>query len=224
MVTKVYLVRHAEAMGNIENKFQGHLDADISEKGRLQLNLLSERFKDVEIEKIYSSPLIRTRETANAVNRYHNLPIILKKGLIEINGGDFEGKTWDKLPVLFPDEYDKWQHCLHEFSAPNGESTQQVYDRMRKTVSEIIAESKGSSIAIISHGFALKTFLCSANNHSVDYIREIGWSDNTAVSLIEFDDNFTPSIIFQNDNSHLDENTSTLAHQTWWKSDDEGEE
>ena len=46
-MVKIYLVRHAEAQGNVEEFFQGHIDTDVSEKGRKQLECLAERFKDI---------------------------------------------------------------------------------------------------------------------------------------------------------------------------------
>ena len=48
-MVKIYLVRHAEAQGNVEEFFQGHIDTDVSEKGRKQLECLAERFKDIPI-------------------------------------------------------------------------------------------------------------------------------------------------------------------------------
>ena len=105
MVTRVYLIRHAEAMGNINETFQGRTDENITEKGYKQLAELSKRFKEISIDKIYSSPLIRTRETAKAVNKHHGIDIIYDERLIEINGGVWEGKSWADLPTLYPVEF-----------------------------------------------------------------------------------------------------------------------
>lgn len=61
MVT-AYLVRHAEAQGNIEEFFQGHINTDVSEKGAKQLEMLAERFRDISFDAIYSSPLLRAKK------------------------------------------------------------------------------------------------------------------------------------------------------------------
>ena len=82
MITKVYLVRHAEAAGNVAKTFQGHTDCEVTEKGHKQLACLAERFKDVHLDIIYSSPLLRTRQTAAAVNKYHGLDVHINQGLI----------------------------------------------------------------------------------------------------------------------------------------------
>ena len=56
-MTTIYLVRHCEAMGNINRIFQGHTDEEISENGRMQLERLAERFRGIHLDAVYSSPL-----------------------------------------------------------------------------------------------------------------------------------------------------------------------
>ena len=87
MGTRLILVRHCEAEGNFRRLFQGSTDAPVSEKGRVQLDLLSVRCRNMAIDRIYTSPLRRARETAEAVNRYHHLPVEVRDGLREIDGG-----------------------------------------------------------------------------------------------------------------------------------------
>ena len=217
MVTTVYLIRHAEAMGNINETFQGHTDCELSAKGRLQLEQLKERCREMDIECIFSSPLLRTRETADAVNFYHSLPIQVEDGLIEINGGVFEGQHWCDLPRLYPKAYDLWANDFANFQVENGESMEDVYNRITLTVTKLVACNHGKKIAMVTHGCAIRNFLSYANYSSLLQIQDIPWSDNTAVSKIEFDENLKPKIIYQNDASHLNLEMSTLAHQTWWK-------
>ena len=94
-LTRIYLIRHAEAEGNINRVLQGHFDADISENGCRQLEKLKKRFKTVYFDSVYSSPLIRAYKTAQAADFYLKLPIVKLGGLEEINGGHWEGEKWD---------------------------------------------------------------------------------------------------------------------------------
>lgn len=216
MVTTVYLVRHAEAEGNINETFQGMIDTDVTEKGHRQLDCLAERFRDIPITALYSSPLKRTRATADAVNRYHNLPIQLDASLVEINGGDWEGVAWADLPTRFPDAYQDWQSNMSEFKAPNGETMQEVFARMQKAVCEIAAKHPGETIAVVSHGCALRNFLCFAANDPITKLCDVGWADNTAVSCVTYE-NGAVSLMFKNDASHLPQELSTLAVSKWCK-------
>ena len=216
-MTTVYLVRHAEAEGNVSQVFQGHTDCNVTENGKLQLNALSERFKEIKLDALYSSPLKRTIATANAVNFYNNLEIQKVDGLKEINGGLFEGKHWDELPKLYPKEYDLWENCHHKFEIQDGESMRTVYDRICKAVLEIVAQNSGKTIAIVSHGCAIRNFLCFANNIAFEELDTTDWCENTGVTKLIFDDKLSPTIEYQNDVSHLSGDKMTMAFQTWWK-------
>ena len=89
-MTKIYLFRHCEAEGNHRRVFQGHINTDVTELGAKQLDVLAERFRDIHIDKIYSSPLLRAMKTAEAAARYHDLEVIPYDNLIELNGGVLE--------------------------------------------------------------------------------------------------------------------------------------
>ena len=217
MKTTIYLVRHCEARGNIDRVFQGHYDADISENGRLQLERLAERFKDIPLDAVYSSPLKRARQTAEAVNRYHHLPIELDERLEEINGGHWEGVHWDELPVRFPEEYDDWLKRPWLFCPEEGEAMTAVYTRMKQALTEIAAANRGKTVAVASHGCAIRNALCWLKGYPPERINEVEWCDNTAVSLLEFDENLQPAILFENDNTHLGDELTTITKQAWWK-------
>lgn len=219
-MTQIYFVRHAEAMGNVLEFFQGRTDCDLSEKGEKQLEFLAERFKDIPIEKIYSSPLKRAYKTAEAVNKYHGLPITVVDDLIEIDGGVWEGKKWTENEKLYPEAYNDWKNRMWAFHVDGSETMEQVYDRMKAAVAKIAEENRGRTIAVVSHGCALRNYLAYAEFGDIKSLADVGWSDNTAVSLVEYDDELNPRIIFKNESSHLPEEFSTLAFSRWNKYDE----
>lgn len=219
-MTRIYFVRHAEAQGNVKEFFQGRIDCDISEKGSVQLEYLAKRFETVDFDAIYSSPLKRAMATAKAVNSRLQLPIIEREDIIEINGGVWEGKLWTEIEKEYPAEHDLWKNDMEHFSVKDGEKMTEVYERMKKAVAEIVRENKGKTAVVVSHGCALRNYLAYAEFGSMDRLGDVGWSDNTAVSLIEYDDALTPKIIFKNDSSHLPPEASTLAFSRWSKYDE----
>jgi broad specificity phosphatase PhoE len=221
-MTRVTLIRHCEAMGNYERIFQGHTDADISENGKIQLELLSVRCRNMPIDVLYSSPLKRAYLTAEAVNTYHHLPIQVDAGLVEINGGLWEGEKWEELPALYPEHALQWNTKPYDFAPPQGESMRQVYDRMWNTVTKIVAENQEKKIVITSHGCAIRNFLCHAMGKPIEQLNDVDWCDNTAISIIDFDEAMEPHIVLLNDSSHLTEETSTFSKQNWWKPENRG--
>ena len=74
-MTTVYLVRHAEAEGNLYRRIHGWYDALITENGYRQLDCLAERFRDVPLDAAYSSDLFRTETTARAVCQGRDLEV-----------------------------------------------------------------------------------------------------------------------------------------------------
>ena len=109
MVTKIYLIRHAEAEGNVVPFFQGSIDTALTEKGEQQLEYLAERFRHVPLDAIYFSPYQRARLTAEAVNRYHNLNMIPEYDLRELNGGSWEGRRVFDLRDEYPEKGVVWR-------------------------------------------------------------------------------------------------------------------
>jgi broad specificity phosphatase PhoE len=215
-MTRIYLVRHAEAQGNIMRIFQGSIDADVSENGIRQLERLKEHFKNIEIDAVYSSPLIRAYKTAQAANYYHNLPITTLDDLKEIDGGHWEGVKWADIETLFRDEHRLWTDEPWNFACEGGEAMRQVYDRIWNAISKIVRENSGRRVLVTSHGCAIRNFICRASGKSIEHLREIDWFENTSVNVIDFDDNFNPNIISLNDAAHLDEETATITKQSWW--------
>ncbi len=221
MVTKtttIYLVRHAEAEGNVKEFFQGNINTQVTAQGRKQLEYLSERFREIPLDAVVSSPFDRALETAKAVNFHHNLEIRTAYRLREINGGDWEGRAWAELPALYPAELDLWRNRMWEFCAPKGEAMHEVYSRMREMLQRIAVEYAGMTVAVVSHGCALRNFLCWVEFNDITRLHDVGWADNTAVSLVTCavtENARRWTLEFKNDASHLPEECSTL-HQSQW--------
>ena len=214
--TTFYLVRHAEAAGNINRVFQGSMNAELSENGHKQLTLLAERCKNFPVDVIYTSPLIRARKTAEAFNTYHNAPVIIDPRLVEIDGGEFEGKPWEQLVHAFPEQFAVWTGNHGCFEAPGGETVKAVQERMTAAFTDIAFQEKGKSIAIISHGCALRTLICFLKGLTLDEIKQVSWKENTAITKFTFE-NGRAVFEFENDSTHLGDYQSPLSGQSWWK-------
>lgn len=205
-MTRVYIVRHCEAQGNKDGRFQGKIDSGISENGIAQLKLLEEKFKNIHLDAIYSSPLKRAVFTADAVNKYHGLEIRLNNELREIDGGEFEGNKWKDLPALFPESTKLWVNEPALFYTHTGESMKDVYNRVTSALKSIVVAQQDRTVAIVSHGCSIRNMICYAKYKSIEKLNSIDWCDNTGISLVEFDSDFNPKLIFENNVDHLSEN------------------
>ena len=221
-MTRVIIVRHCEAEGNKARVFQGHTDADVSENGRVQLELLSVRCRNMHMDAIYSSPLKRAYATAEAINRYHHLPIQIAPGLIGIGRGEWEGEKWVQLPDLYPEQAHAWNCEPWNFATKNGESMRHVYNRVWEAVCRIVKANPGKTVCITSHGCAIRNLLCRCMNKPIEELNTVDWVDNTGISIVDFDEEMHPQIVLLNDASHLTEETSTFAKQSWWRPENRG--
>lgn len=203
METTLYIVRHCEAQGNLKRIFQGLTDLDITEAGEKQLEKLSQRFSDIEIDAVYSSPLLRAQKTALAIANPKGLNVTEDHGLIELNGGVIEGMSFADIFTNYPKIEDDWLNNPQNFCAPKGESMRQVYERIWLTVQKIAKENKGKTVAVATHGGAIRNLICRITKGSIEKLNEVGWSENTAVSKLVFDNNFNVKAEFINDISHL---------------------
>lgn len=215
MITRLVLVRHAEAEGNMNRVFHGWSDSNITEKGRLQAQRAAERLKDEEIDVIYSSSLKRTLQTAEYIARVKMLPIIRTDKLKEINGGDWEGKGWDELADIWPNEHFTWENRPHLHQMPNGESMEEFQKRLSGEIDYIINNNKGRNICIVTHGTAIRALMCYFLGYELSEMLNIMWYDNTSITRVEWN-NGKFNVILEGDNSHLTGELSTLNNQEWY--------
>lgn len=212
MVT-IYLIRHCEAEGNVLGIYQGTTDFDISDIGKKQLEFLGKRFESIHIDKVYSSPLMRAYKTAEAVAKPKGLKVIADNGLTEISGGVIEGMKLTDIFVNYPELEYKWCHEFHNFAPENGEAIVDTYERVWTAVRGIIRENDGKTVALASHGGALRTLICRLTVGALENINSVPFSDNTAVSKIIFEDTEHWVCEYINDASHVPEEFMPKKHK-----------
>ena len=204
-VTKIYVVRHCETDANAAKIFQGHTDNDVNELGVAQLEALRGYFKDIHLDAVYTSPLLRTLRTATAIAGNKGVPIIKMPDLIELNGGVYEGKTYSRIAEENPGFMEMWGKRPWEFNPQNGESMVSAYDRIYNCIKEIAEESRDKTIAVASHGGVIRCLLCRIIKNDIEKLPEVPFVDNTGVTLIEADGDMNFTVKVFNDNSHLSE-------------------
>jgi len=203
METVLYIIRHAESRGNTDGLFHGHSNGVVSEAGQKQLRLLERRFSEIHIDVIYSSPLRRTMQTAEAVRYDRDIRIIEMKELIEINGGEWEGMSWSDIRRLFPNEFALWREQPWNFSPPGGESMLDIRTRAVGAVKKIVGENEGKKVAVVTHSCFIRNFLCFAKQLPIEELNSVDWCDNTGITIVKYENGEITSIE-ENDTSHLE--------------------
>jgi probable phosphoglycerate mutase len=204
------MIRHAEAEGNLYRIAQGQSNSTITERGYRQIAALKQRFEKIPIDAVYSSDLYRTCVTAGAVYLPKHLPLHRRKDLREICVGEWEEKTWGEIARKDSEMMLNFAKHLERWRIPGAESPEQVRDRILNALGEIAAENDGKTVAVFSHGCAIRILLGTLQGYSIAQLGETPHSDNTAVSLIEAD-GAEMRVIFRDDSSHLREESSACT-------------
>lgn len=202
-MTKMIIVRHCQAEGNLKRFFQGTIDSDITPEGAAQIAQAAELLRSEPIDVIYSSPKIRAVKTAEGINLYHEVELRIDPEIVEIDAGEWEGVLLSEIEKLYPEQYDNWRNHPEIFQAPGGESMKQVYDRVKKAVIRIADENRGKTVCVVSHGCAIKNIMCFLHGWEVDNIREVPIGKNTSVNVVTFNDKLEPTILIEDYEDHL---------------------
>jgi probable phosphoglycerate mutase len=212
---KIYLVRHAESLGNISGKFNGVTDLPLSPKGEKQARLLGQFFNNKKLDKIYTSVLRRTIQTANFSTGWDESSFIKLAELNEINGGHWEGVEWDKIIQRYNDEYVLWNEKPHLVRLPGGESLDELYERSIGVLKRITEENDpDSTIGVFSHGTVLKVWVAYIRNLDLEELPLIAWYENSSVTAINYE-NGEFSLEFYDNHNHLPMEIKTVANTPW---------
>lgn len=181
---ELILVRHGETIWNREGRVQGFSDIDLSDVGVHQARQLALSLKDAPILSIYSSPLIRAQKTTRIINQYHDAPIYIEPGLMEMDQGDFEGLSFQELMACEKGFLQKWMSDPASVQIPNGESFIELQERAWKVIEGIVAKSE--SALVVSHNFTIAAILCKIKNVSLSHFRKV-CVDTASRTIIRFE-------------------------------------
>ena len=183
-MTVFHLLRHGEPaiFGRLNGRLPG---VGLSEKGRAEAATQAGRLAGEKIEAIYSSPMQRTRETAEIVAERLGLPIRYREDVIEIDYGEWTGLTFDQ--VRAHEGWELWRSCRSISAVPGGESMRQVQDRAVGALLDLHRTHRDGAVVVVSHGDVIRAALLFALGMPIDaYSRlEVGLA---SISTIRVDD------------------------------------
>ncbi len=215
-MTTLYLIRHAEAEGNLYRRAHGHYDSLITDNGYAEIRALKERFADIPVDIVWSSDLFRTMTTARAILEPQGKNLNTHQGLREVNMGAWEDKSWGQLQREYPHSMCEFSESSQDWQAEHGENFEKLTERVGKTITDLVKQHQGKTVAIFSHGLAIRQFLSYVNQEPPSFWGSSPHGDNASVSKLNWDGTgFT--IEYSADNSHLSEDISTFARQNWWR-------
>ena len=188
-MTTFFLIRHAVCRGLGQTLWGRTPGICLNDTGQIQAQCLADRFKDLSLDAIYSSPLQRALETAQVIGKGVNLEVKTSDAVNEIDFGEWTGKTFDELSGD-----DRWRHFNNRRSMttiPGGESFLEVQNRIVKELEALAVEHGRAHVAIISHADVIRAAVAYFSAIPIDLIERFEISPCSVSVVAVNDDNAT---------------------------------
>lgn len=185
---ELLLVRHGVTAENLKHVMIGRTDPPLHEYGERQAQAIGEHLRDVQIAAIYTSPLQRAKQTADAIAAFHpSVPVKVHSGLRELDLGIVDGMS------VF-DAYDRERDLMTlaldpetpDFAFPGGELRSQALTRFTNALAECTAYESDDRIVIVTHGGVIGLWLAARHGRPLGTFRS-SQSIHGAISRITYD-------------------------------------
>lgn len=168
----LYLIRHGQTAFSRENRFCGTSDPALTDVGQAMAESFARAYAPVTWDAIYTSPMVRARQTADALVRLTGVPAVLEDGLKEIAYGEWEGLGVDEVKARWPEAYDYWAEDVASRGAPGGETAFHVAARAMRAVEAIRTRHDTGNVLLVSHKATLRIITCALLGLDVRLFRE----------------------------------------------------
>jgi len=196
---EAWLVRHGESTWNHARRFQGARDAELSARGLEQAERLAGALAGGRFDAVYTSPLRRARETAEACAARLGLAPTVLEDLREVGLGDWEGLAVEVVVERYGDQYWRWLTAPGDHPPPGGEPLEALQRRVMAALEAIHGRHPAGRVLVVTHGGVIAAFLghCLALGLNALWRLRV---DNASVSRVALPD---ARLLALNDTSHL---------------------
>jgi 2,3-bisphosphoglycerate-dependent phosphoglycerate mutase len=166
--TRIVAVRHGQTAWNADARIQGHTDIALDAVGQEQARRLAVALGDEPLQAVYSSDLLRARQTAEPLAARIGLPLRIDAGLRERGFGEFEGLSFAQIEIRWPEQAAAWRRRDPDFGARGGEVLRDFRARIVAVVERLAAAHRGEQIVLVTHGGVLDLLYREATRVALD--------------------------------------------------------
>jgi broad specificity phosphatase PhoE len=158
---QIVLVRHGATDWNLEGRCQGATDRPLSEVGVRQAEQIAATLGCESVNAIYSSALLRARQTAQLISEPHRLGVTIEEDIRELDQGALEGLTFTEIRQNYPGFIERWRSEPAEIQVPGGERLIDVAKRAWEGLHRIARRHQtAETVVVVSHNFAILGIVC----------------------------------------------------------------
>ena len=201
-MTKLLLIRHGQTAYNQEKRYSGSQDISLNQEGMKQMRKLRQRLCQLPytIDKVFSSNLQRAIQSAQII--FPDIQPEQLPALREMHFGVFEGLLYEEVQRAYAELHKAWLKDPLTVTIPQSEPLCDFSKRVLDSVSAVLHTYKNKTIAIVCHGGPIRILLCAIAGQPLQNIWKIRL-DNSALTVIHYDNGSPPVIVMNNDVSHL---------------------
>ncbi len=204
---EIIFIRHGQTDYNVAQRVMGRQPVELNEVGRRQAKEISECLKKIELNAVISSPVLRARQTAEAiVEGRPGLELILDESFSEIDYGEWVGLTITEIVTRYPDVWPSYHSDPKAVTIPGGESLVTVRDRALNALSNLKKRYSSGRIAIVSHADTIKLAVTAALNWPIEMFKSFSM-DNGAMVLVREHPAFGMRMVWYNPMNGLGRDT-----------------
>ncbi len=182
--TRLCLVRHGETAWNAEGRVQGQLDVPLSEVGLAQARAVAGALAKEAFSAIYSSDLVRVRQTAEPLSRLLKKDVLLDERLRERHYGVFQGMTYAEAKEKIPEGYARFKEKDPDYDFDTGESLRAFNERCLSYFQQLVKKHPDQNILAFTHGGVLEMLYRHATGRGISTPRDFE-IPNAALNRLE---------------------------------------
>ena len=182
-----FFIRHGQINSNLNKVYSGRSDEPLNTKGLEQAYQAIDLVKSSAIDRVISSPLARTGQTATILASANDLKVTFDPAFNEMKFGAWEGKSESLIQQQYPLEWKLWNSSPHQLKLPGRETLQQLQRRVIERMHNISAEGKAENILVVTHVAVIRVALLYAQQRPLSEYKSVA-VDNCQlfpVSLID---------------------------------------
>ncbi|NEZ47029.1 alpha-ribazole phosphatase [Clostridium niameyense] len=191
----IYLVRHGETEENKNKNYYGKMDVSLNKRGVDQSKKVGKFLENIKFNKVYVSNRKRAKDTANIILKKNkasltqglsiNNLLIEDSRINELNFGGFEGKTYDEIGKLYPEQQRLWEMDWKNFTPPSGESAISFFSKAKDFIESIKKQPEGNYL-IVTHGGVIRMIYAYLLKEDMDFYWNFS-SRNGDITLIKYE-------------------------------------
>lgn len=201
---RVFIIRHGETDYNYQGRLQGRgIDAPLNKTGEKQAEAVGKYLREYKVDKVVSSSLLRTRQTAAPIHKYFNLDLHADPDLDEMDFGKFEGQDYHTVKDQISDVQRQWESGDINIPVPGGESPSQVLERATRATNNLLSSQEGETIVFVVHGRLIRILLSSWMGIGLNNMQQVEHRNGSINQFTWDGTRFDP--VYLNKTDHLGE-------------------